>query len=197
MISAPRTGAGAAGGAAAGQGGCVLLPHPPTGLERGTQWRRVFPGEGRQLGVLRQWLASLLPDGPARDDLVLVATELASNAICHTGSGQGGWFAVEVTMCRSAVRIGVADGGGAGRPRVIEEPAAERGRGLLLVRALSLRTGEHPAGAGRLVWADIRWDAAAPAAAQSVPPAPPRPSVGSVACPRAVATLPFLSVVRA
>jgi anti-sigma regulatory factor (Ser/Thr protein kinase) len=169
-----------------GQGGCVRLPHPPTGLERGTQWRRVFPGEGRQLGVLRQWLTSLLPDGEARDDLVLVATELASNAICHTASGHDGRFAVEVTLCRSVVRIGVADGGGRGRPRVIEDPAAERGRGLLLVRALSVRTGACRAGAGRLVWADIRWDAVGPAAAQAgAAAAPLSPSVGSMPCPRA------------
>jgi len=185
MISPQRAGAGA-GGAAAGQGGCVRLPHPPTGLERGTQWRRVFPGEERQLGVLRQWLASLLPGGEARDDLILVATELASNAICHTASGQGGRFAVEITLCRSVVRIGVTDGGGAGRPRVIGDPAAERGRGLLLVRALSVRTGACRAGAGRLVWADIRRDAGGPAAAQAdTAAAALSPSVGSMPHPRA------------
>jgi anti-sigma regulatory factor (Ser/Thr protein kinase) len=185
MISPQRAGAGA-GSAAAGQDGCVRLPHPPTGLERGTQWRRVFPGEGRQLEVLRRWLASLLPDSEALDDLVLVATELASNAICHTASGQGGRFAVEVTRCRSVVRIGVTDGGGPGRPRVIEDPAAERGRGLLLVRALSVRTGACRAGAGRLVWADVRWDAGAPATAQDgSAAAPPSPSVGGMPRPRA------------
>ncbi len=164
MIPGPHTGAGRAPGPA----GCTRLPHPPTGLERGTQWRRAFPGEGAQLGALRRWLASLLPAGPATDDLVLVATELAGNAICHTASGQGGWFAVEVTWCQSAVRIGVTDRGGPSRPRGIEDPAAERGRGLLLVRALSVRTGVCDAGQGRLVWADVRWDAgsaAGPAAA--------------------------------
>ena len=51
------------------------------------------------------------------------------------------------------------------RPRVIEDPAAERGRGLLLVRALAVRTGGSRAGPGRLLWADIRWDAGGPAAA--------------------------------
>ena len=117
--------------------------------------------------MLRRWLAPLLPPGQARDDLVLVATELASNAICHTASGRGGWFAVEVTLCRSLVRIGVTDNGGAGQPRVIEDPAAERGRGLLLVRALALRTGSCRAGTGRLVWADIRRGADGPAAARS------------------------------
>jgi anti-sigma regulatory factor (Ser/Thr protein kinase) len=123
----------------------------------------VFPGEQCQLGALRRWLASLLPDGPARDDLVLVATELASNAVCHTASGRGGWFAVEITWYPTVVRIAVADGGGTRLPRVIEDPGAERGRGLLLVRGLSLRTGARGDHRGRLVWAEVRWDARCPA----------------------------------
>jgi hypothetical protein len=44
-------------------------------------WRRLFPGEERQLGMLRQWLKTLLPGIPARDDVLSIATELASNAI--------------------------------------------------------------------------------------------------------------------
>jgi serine/threonine-protein kinase RsbW len=124
----------------------------------GMRWRRVFPGDKRQLGVMRQWLASLLPDGPARDDVVLIATELASNAICHTASGQGGCFAVEIRWRRSAVRVAVADSGGPAQPRIIEDPAGERGRGLLLVRGLSQRTGTCGDHQGRLVWADVRWD---------------------------------------
>ena len=75
----------------------------------GLRWRRVFPGEGSQLGVLRRWLASLLPQCPARDDVTLVASELGTNAIVHTASGRGGWFAVEITWHRAVVRVAVAD----------------------------------------------------------------------------------------
>jgi hypothetical protein len=56
------------------------------------------------------------------------------------------------------VRIAVTDCGGPARPRVIEDAAAERGRGLLLVRSLSARTGVCGDHRGRLVWADIAWD---------------------------------------
>ena len=73
------------------------------------RWRRVFPGEGRQLAALRQWLASLLPECPARDDVICVATELGTNAVQHTASGGGGWFAVEVSWHGPAVRGAVAD----------------------------------------------------------------------------------------
>lgn len=46
--------------------------------------RRVFPGDDRQLGLLRRWLGSLLPPCPARDDVMCVASELGANAIRHS-----------------------------------------------------------------------------------------------------------------
>jgi anti-sigma regulatory factor (Ser/Thr protein kinase) len=130
----------------------------PPELVPGMRWRRVFPGEERQLGILRRWLASLLPENPARDDLATVATELASNTIRHTATGRGGWFAVEITWHQPVVRVAVADGGGPTEPRVIEDLSAGHGRGLLLVRGLSVRTGVSGDQRGRLVWADVRWE---------------------------------------
>ncbi len=50
----------------------------PSASVPGLPWRRVFPGDERQLGVLRRWLSSLLPDCPARSDVLSVATELVS-----------------------------------------------------------------------------------------------------------------------
>ncbi len=137
----------------------------PPELVRGMRWRRVFPGEERQLGILRRWLASLLPGNPARDDLTTVATELATNTLRHTASGRGGWFAVEITWHGPVVRVAVADGGGPTEPRVIEDLSAEHGRGLLLVRGLSVRTGVSGDQRGRLVWADVRWEDRVPASA--------------------------------
>ena len=122
------------------------------------RWRHVFRGEERQLRVLRRSLASLLPPCPARDDVISVATELGSNALRHTASGHGGLFGVEVTWRASTVRVAVADGGSPTEPHVIEDTAAEHGRGLLLVRGLSARTGVTGDHRGRLVWADIAWD---------------------------------------
>jgi hypothetical protein len=128
------------------------------------RWRQVFDGEEPQLGVMRRWIKSLLPDCPVRDDVLSVATELSGNAICHTASGRGGWFAVEVTWSGPVVRIGVADSGAATEPRVIEDPDGEHGRGLLVVRELSVRMGVCGDARGRLTWADIRWDASVQAA---------------------------------
>jgi len=133
------------------------------------RWRRVFPGEERQLAALRAWLASLLPDCPARADVTSVAVELGTNSIRHTASGRGGCFAVEATWFGPVVRVAVADCGGPAEPRVIDDPLGEHGRGLALVRGLSLRTGTCGNHRGRLVWADVPWGdagAAEPASPQ-------------------------------
>jgi histidine kinase-like protein len=122
------------------------------------RWQQVFSGEERQLGLMRRWLTACLPDCPARDDVVSVATELSSNAILHTASGRGGWFAVELTWCQFTVRVAVADHGGQAEPHVIEDPDGEHGRGLLLVHGLSARTGVTGNERGRTVWAEIAWD---------------------------------------
>jgi hypothetical protein len=126
----------------------------------------VFSGDKRELGAMRRWLTALLPECPARDDVISVAAELGSNALQHTASGRGGFFAVEISWHQSVVRVAVADHGSPASPRVIEDPDGENGRGLLLVRALSVRTAFTGDAHGRTVWAEIAWDGPAPAASQ-------------------------------
>jgi anti-sigma regulatory factor (Ser/Thr protein kinase) len=121
--------------------------------------RRVFPGEDRQLRVLREWLKDLLPACMARDDVIAVASELGANAVCHTASGRGGQFSVEVAWYGSVVSIVVGDGGGPAEPRVIDDPESENGRGLRLVRALSLAVGVTGDERIRFVRADVPWAA--------------------------------------
>jgi hypothetical protein len=108
--------------------------------------------------VVRRWLASLLPECPARDHVISVATELCSNAVRDSASGRSGVFAVDVTWHKSVVRVTVADGGSPTEPHVIEDPYSEQGRGLLLVLGLSMRSGVSGDARGRVVWADIAWD---------------------------------------
>jgi anti-sigma regulatory factor (Ser/Thr protein kinase) len=147
-----------AGGSVSGTG----VPAP------GQSWRRVFPGDERQLRELRRWLADVLPDAPERDDVVSVASELSANAIKHTASGRGGAFAVEVVWQRQpgTVWLAVADGGAPQEPREVNNPMGEHGRGLMLVHGLSARTGTAGDQHSRVVWAEIPWQAAqeAPAA---------------------------------
>jgi serine/threonine-protein kinase RsbW len=123
----------------------------------GLIWERVFRGHADQVAVMRRWITSLLPDCPSRRDLVLVASELAGNTIRHTASGRGGTFTVKVTWVGDAALVAVDDAGAQGEPHVVDDPAAEGGRGLLVVRELSARTGVSGGQHGREVWAEIPW----------------------------------------
>lgn len=70
--------------------------------------RRAFPGALRQPCLMRRWIQSLLLDEPARDDVLIVATEVASNAIRHndpTACDRRGLVIVRGL----AVRMGVRD----------------------------------------------------------------------------------------
>jgi hypothetical protein len=140
--------------------GSPAVPLPAAANAR--RWRQVFSGEERQLGLMRWWLAACLPDCPARDDVISVATELGSNAILHTASGRGGWFTVELTWNQSTVRVAVADHGSPAEPHTINDPDGEHGRGLLLVHGLSAQTGVTGNEQGRTVWAEIAWDGPSP-----------------------------------
>src|SRR5580704_13385607 len=61
-------------GVATALGGAGTPPSPG-----GLAWRRDFPGDPGQVREVRQWIASRLPDCPERDDVLLVASEIASN----------------------------------------------------------------------------------------------------------------------
>jgi anti-sigma regulatory factor (Ser/Thr protein kinase) len=121
------------------------------------RWRQVYRGDESQMGELRRWLTGILPECEARDDVVTVAVELATNAVRHTASGRGGSFALEITWYPFAVRVAVADDGAEARPRLVDDPMSECGRGLQVVHALSSRTGVAGDHHGRLVWAEIPW----------------------------------------
>lgn len=146
-----------------GRGKDAAPPSQPW-LTPTASWRRTFPGEPRQLGELRRWIASLLPPQPPRDDVIAVADELASNAIRHTRSGNDyGQFTVEITRHGPLMRVTVADDGAPDGPLLADDPQGEDGRGLVVVNALAVRAGVRGDHAGRRVWADIGWDATNPA----------------------------------
>jgi anti-sigma regulatory factor (Ser/Thr protein kinase) len=136
----------------------TLSPRLPE-LGSAFRWRRSFPGQSAELRYVRRWLTGVLPAGPAREDVLSVAVELATNAIRHTASGLGGEFTVEVSWRAypGTVRISVADEGAPHGPRWPDGPcpAGESGMGLYLVCALASRTGECGDAYARKVWAEV------------------------------------------
>jgi anti-sigma regulatory factor (Ser/Thr protein kinase) len=118
----------------------------------------VFPGEAAQVGMVRDWLEDLLPQCAARYDVIVVASELCANAVCHTASGRGGQFVVEITWSAELVRVRVGDGGAPTVPRIVQDPDVH-GRGLQLVHGLCAGMGVSGGVNGRYVWADLPWAA--------------------------------------
>ena len=129
------------------------------------RWRRSFPGQSAELR-LRAPLAGraccLLV--PAREDVLSIAVELATNAVRHTATGlgravhRGGELA---RLLRAPCGFRVADDGAPHGPRWPNGPcpAGESGMGLYLVCALASRTGECGDACGRQVWAEVPWQA--------------------------------------
>jgi len=122
------------------------------------RWRRVFQGQEDQVGQARRFVAELLAGYPERDDVALCATELATNAIRHTASGRGGFFAIELSWAGMTICLAVADGGASAGPVLRQrDPGAleEVGRGLDVVASLCDRYGVEGDHRGRVVWAQF------------------------------------------
>jgi anti-sigma regulatory factor (Ser/Thr protein kinase) len=158
-------------------------------------WARTFRGIPASVPEARRFVSGLLAGCPGREVLVTCVSELCTNAVTHTASGQGGAFTVEVDRPRDGVaRIAVTDDGGPSLPVAGPlDPAgldlagldpdgdlagldlmAEGGRGLALVAASTSRWGYAETGPGLTVWAEACWPIAVPAPGGPLTPAPPR-----------------------
>ncbi|MFF0423223.1 ATP-binding protein [Streptomyces sp. NPDC004520] len=121
-----------------------------------------------EVGRARRWARSRLAGSGIRDDeplaetLVLLISELVTNAVVHTG-------------CPAVLRMLFAAGGGV-RVEVADTSACPpqprhaegddtNGRGLELVDGLADRWGWQPEGIGKSIWCEV--DPVAPASAVS------------------------------
>ncbi|MFC4007333.1 ATP-binding protein [Nonomuraea purpurea] len=116
-----------------------------------------MPGDpcevSRARGLVRTALGR---DHPLYDDVVLLTSELATNAILHSRSGAGGSFTVTVSSSDHRVRVCVADSGSDGAPCVARAGAqSTSGRGLPLIEALSHRWGFVREDGATTVWFEL------------------------------------------
>lgn len=120
---------------------------------------RVFPGRCDQVACARAFVRAALGPVPVVDEAVLLVSELCTNALLHTASGNGGTFEVAVYPGSLSVRIEVRDGGTNQAPgvRQVADTFADDGRGLGLVELLADRWGHSGDQNGRSVFFELRW----------------------------------------
>ncbi|MGV9338086.1 ATP-binding protein [Streptomyces sp. NPDC003688] len=88
------------------------------------------------------------------DDLVLIVSELVTNAVLHGKTSPGRQVAVTIELDSGRIRVEVRDTGD-GRPRKRSKgnPLATSGRGLEIVDVLSEAWGVTDQVVGKTVWA--------------------------------------------
>jgi anti-sigma regulatory factor (Ser/Thr protein kinase) len=120
---------------------------------------RVFPGTPDSASAARLMARQLLGDGdPAAETVMLLVSELVTNAVLHSQSGgPGGTVTVALCPVSAGVLVQVRDDGGPSEPCLAESSAdgAEHGYGLLLVDALADNWGTISGLDSRVTWCRV------------------------------------------
>ena len=116
---------------------------------------------GREAGsAARQ--AVLAGDGdmpaPVREDVLLLVTELVTNAVRHAGAGAAPSVRVELRRWPRRVRLEVVDPGTSFTAPAAFRKDASGGWGLFLIDRIADRWGVTRVAAGTCVWFEIRID---------------------------------------
>jgi anti-sigma regulatory factor (Ser/Thr protein kinase) len=110
----------------------------------------------RAPSAVRAALAKVEEIGPASEDLLLISSELVTNAILHSDCDRSDRLDVRLSRCERGYLFAVTDPGNSGRRADLapERPAGEGGLGLRIVEMLAARWGQVR-GRGYQVWAEI------------------------------------------
>ena len=95
-----------------------------------------------------------------RDDLLLLLTEVVTNAVRHSGARNGDPIRIDLAEDPDCVRVEVTDpGAGFDRPeRLVPDLSRTGGLGLVLVDRLSRAWGVRRTKRGSLVWFELTHD---------------------------------------
>ena len=134
----PSTGPPAAGAAVS-----IEVPHERTGVRLA---RHTFAEQISAAGV----------EDDARDDAMLVLSELVSNAVKHAAPLPSGEITVRWRVDDEVLHIEITDGGAGTRPRAgVAALSALGGRGLDIVRTVSRHWGVTEGEGSVTVWAEV------------------------------------------
>jgi hypothetical protein len=117
------------------------------------RYQQTFHGRADQVAQVRRDLAAHLAGSPVADDAVLIASELAANAVTHSASA-GEFFIVRVETYPAYMQIECEDLGGPWQCG----PPDTRPHGLDIIQALAGPDNwgtETTSDADRIVWARL------------------------------------------
>jgi anti-sigma regulatory factor (Ser/Thr protein kinase) len=111
------------------------------------------------VGLARRFASDILAgsDADAREVVVLLVSEVVSNAIQHGGPHEpSATLGLALDTQPDRIRVEVTDGGP--NDPIVGDGARDRlsGRGLLLVRSLASRWGCNRLSVGKTVWFEVR-----------------------------------------
>jgi anti-sigma regulatory factor (Ser/Thr protein kinase) len=119
---------------------------------------RTFAGDPHEIRNVRHFVGQCIKGCPVADDVTLLASEIATNAVRHTASGRDGTFCVLVQASNGSVRVEVHDLGSDTAPLIRHTGSPEEsGAGLKLVDMIADRWGCHGSQLGRVVWFELDW----------------------------------------
>jgi two-component sensor histidine kinase len=106
--------------------------------------------------IVREALEALPEAQRAKDEALLVASELVTNAIRHSECSHEDQLMVGACCAEDRLRISVIDPDTSGRPaQVVQRPRPSGGWGLRVVENLCERWGAERHPAGYEVWAEV------------------------------------------
>lgn len=113
---------------------------------------RTFLGDRSEIRKARQFVVQTAEvEGLVAEDLALVTSELATNAVLHARSP----FVVRVVLSRWSVRVMVRDHEPAEPAPRASAASDPDGRGMAIVETVASRWGVDADQCGKWVWAEI------------------------------------------
>lgn len=127
----------------------------PGRLAPGHIWTQALPGHRDQIRAARIFVHEILGNTPVADDAVLICSELTTNAVLHSQSGQpGGRFVLTIEVWNGDhAWIGVHDQGG----HWMHGQSGPGGRGLGIVGQLATHWDVRGDNTGRSIYARLDW----------------------------------------